>query len=502
MTQSRTNKRWCHLVLCMAQFLDVFLILVIILPIITDSLKASPSESQWILSAYNLTFGGLLLLFGRLTDLFGKKKGFLIGMAWLTLASVYCGFAPTTNHLIFARALQGMGAAANIPSAVGAITDLFDDPKERNIALSQFGAASPLGFICGLFVCGTIGESLGWRAVFFLYAGLTLLVLILGAVVLPADKPVKRDDALNVAKNMDYLGAVLSTGSLILFIYAITAGTEEGWSTPQILSPLLLSFVGAALFLYWERKVQNPLVPSSFFNPQTTLLLLMTFLVLFAFNGFAVFANLALLNIYHLSTVMTAVHLIPMMVVGFTTATATGYLATKYPYPLPFLIFGHVSMILACVLYAFVNGNISYWALAFPALCFIVLGFDVVFNFFNILLMSSVSVEHRSFAGGVLNTVVQLGYGVGIAVEFTVAGAVTTSLSNGSDLGSNSDENLMKGYAATFWIGVGLLVVSLGFGVAFRHLWKMETGSESSSSQAEIVELEDVKKGAAGFIPA
>ncbi|KAJ3013035.1 UNVERIFIED_CONTAM: hypothetical protein HDU68_000899 [Siphonaria sp. JEL0065] len=460
------NRRWAHLTLCAAQFLDVFMILTIVLPMITESLDASPSEAQWILSAYNLTFGGLLLLFGRLTDLFGKKKGFIFGMTWLTVTSVYCGLAPTTTHLIIARALQGIGAAANIPSAVGAITDLIDDPKERNIALSQFGAASPLGFICGLFVSGTVGQALGWRSVFYVYSCLTFLVLVIGIIVLPKDKVVDRKEALQIASRIDCIGAFLSTvHSSCSFMPS--PGTEAGWTSAQILVPLVLSFVGTALFIWWEKRATTPLIPSTFFTPQSSLLLIMTFLVFFAFNGFAVFANLALQQVYKLSTVLTAVHLIPMMVVGFATASATGYLATKYPTPLPFLIFGHCSMILACLLFAFAKPEISYWALAFPSLCLIVLGFDVVFNFFNILLMTSVAEEHRSFAGGVLNTVVQLGTGVGIAIEFTVAEVIT---------GDSTDVyDLMRGYASAFWIGVGLLVLSLGLGVGFGKLWKMDT---------------------------
>ncbi|KAJ3062824.1 hypothetical protein HDU98_001334 [Podochytrium sp. JEL0797] len=431
---------WCHLVLCGAQFLDVFLGLTILLPIIIEELEPSPNDVQWILSAYNLTFGGLLLLFGRLTDLFGKKKG----------------FAPNANHLIVGRALQGIGAAANIPSAVGAITDLFSDPKERNIALSQFGAASPLGFICGLFVAGTVGHAI--------------------------DKPIS-GNFMALAKKIDYFGALLATGSLVMFTYAISAGSVTGWATVDILAPLILSIVGVAGFVFWEMKTDNPLVPASFFNKKTSLILVMTFFVFFGFNGFAVFANLSLQNVYLMSTVMTAVHLIPMMVVGFLTASATGHLATRYPNPLPFLIFGHISMILACVLFAVANPDTIYWALPFPALCLIVLGFDVVFNFFNILLMSSVAEEHRSFAGGMLNTVCQLGTGVGVAIDFTVSDIISG--------GSADVWDISRGYSGVFYISIGLISVSLVLGVGFYKLW--------TPRQLDIVEDEVVMEGGNDF---
>ncbi|KAJ3009867.1 UNVERIFIED_CONTAM: hypothetical protein HDU68_002454 [Siphonaria sp. JEL0065] len=218
----------------------------------------------------------------------------MFGMFWLTVTCVYCGLAPTTTHLIIARALQGIGAAANIPSAVGAITDMFDDPKERNIALSQFGAASPLGFICGLFVSGAVGQALGWRSVFYIYSCLTFLVLVIRTIVLPKDTAVNRREAYQIAAKIDYIGAFLSTGSPIRFIYAITAGSDAGWSSPQILTPLFLSFIGTTVFIWWEKRATTPLIPATFFTPQSTLLLIMTFLVFFAFNGFAVFANLAL----------------------------------------------------------------------------------------------------------------------------------------------------------------------------------------------------------------
>ncbi|KAI8608842.1 major facilitator superfamily domain-containing protein, partial [Chytriomyces sp. MP71] len=199
-------------------------------------------------------------------------------------------------------------------------------------------------------------------------------------------------------------------------------------------------------------------------------------------------------NVYHFSTVLTAVHLIPMMVVGFLTASAMGYLVTRYPRPLPFLLFGHASMIAACVLFAFVNANVSYWALAFPALCCIVLGFDVIFNLFNILMMTSCAVEHRGFAGGVLNTVVQLGAGIGIAVEYTVADAVTGAQGTEAVV----LDALTKGYDTTFWIGVGTLGLSALIAVVFQKLWKIQVEVSEAETLTGWEELELGKSAVAG----
>ncbi|KAI8607123.1 hypothetical protein BC830DRAFT_1223523 [Chytriomyces sp. MP71] len=239
----------------------------------------------------------------------------------------------------------------------------------------------------------------------------------------------------------------------MLFTFGISAGTSVPWSSPEVIATIVVSFVGLVLFVCWERRVAYPLIPRGFFNKQTSLILVMTFLVLFAFYGSVIFSNLSLQNVYQYSTVLTAVHLLPKMVVGFLTSSAIGYLVTRYPRPLPFLLFGHAAMMTACALFAFVTVRVSYWALAFPALCCIVLGYDVIYNLFNILIMTSCAVENRGFAGGA---------GIGITVEYTVADAVTAA--HGVCL--DAVDALSKGYDLTLWIGARALGLSALIAVA------------------------------------
>ncbi|KAJ3194746.1 hypothetical protein HK101_001973 [Irineochytrium annulatum] len=453
---SATGKRLALCVLCAAQFLNVYAAstVVIALPAITNALNAQADSGglQWIISAYSssvyvarLSFASLLLLFGRLTDYYGKKRVFLIGMAWLTAATVFCGFSRSVIMLVIGRALMGVGAAASIPSALGSIADLYTEPKERNWAFSMFGASSPIGFIFGLFIggearsfdlrecllksfLGILSEALGWPWVFFVYAMVALADWVAGYFVLPADKI---SDV--TPPRLDIVGAALSTLSLLALTYGIVTGPSVGWNQGQVIAPLIASAVGFGLFILWERQTPNPLVPGHIFTRRVTLTLVVIFCIVFSFEGFSVNANLAFQNVFAFTPIMTAIHMIPMVAVGFITAAGTGLL----------------------------HHTTSYWTLPFPSLCLIVAGFDVAFNVANIVLMSSVAEQDRGIAGGVFNTAVQLATGVTMAVQETVANA----------LNEEAGGSGMRGYAATFLFGLVVLGVSGALVALFWGSW-------------------------------
>jgi MFS family permease len=221
--------------LSLAQFLIIMdtSIIGVALPAIQQQFGFSQSELQWIFSAYVIVFGALLLLGGRLSDIIGQRRIFVIGFAILTAASVLAGLAPSGSVLIAARALQGVGAALIAPSALSIVMNLFTVPSERNKAMGFWGAAAPAGGTAGVFLGGIVTAWVDWSWVFLVNVPVGIAVLALTWKLLPHGTRHKG--------RVDYLGAFSITGALILLVYAIVTANDAGWSSPQTVSLLLTS---------------------------------------------------------------------------------------------------------------------------------------------------------------------------------------------------------------------------------------------------------------------
>lgn len=244
---------------CGAQLMDnVFMTGVnIALPAIQKDFNVPNSDLQWLISAYTLTFGGFLLLSGVLADRYGRRLVFCAGMALLSIWTLADGVATSFIQLAIFRALQGIGAAVTVPSAVGIISNYFV-AKDRTPALTIFGAAGAVGFCLGLIFGGFLTSSLGWRYVFYVSTCVTSLLGILGWFVLPKD----RMDG-QVRPKLDFAGAGLSTAGLILLSFVLSSGGEYGWGKAFVIVLLVLSVGLIVLFTYVEKKVSNPIMPLS-----------------------------------------------------------------------------------------------------------------------------------------------------------------------------------------------------------------------------------------------
>ncbi|KAF8750331.1 transporter [Rhizoctonia solani] len=212
----------------------------IALPEIGKDLGISQADLQWLVSAYSLTSGCFLLLFGRLADLFGRKKAFLLGNVWFLAWAIGCGFAPDAISLDVMRALQGMGAAATIPSAVGILAHEFPPSAARSIAFATFSAGAPLGGAIGFVIGGLMTEytSVRWRGVFYVSAGLAALTILAGALGIHRDTPSEEQD-----RRIDWVGAFLSTAALVLLTFSLaqSSSAPDGWRTPYIPVILVIS---------------------------------------------------------------------------------------------------------------------------------------------------------------------------------------------------------------------------------------------------------------------
>lgn len=247
------------MITCGSQLLDnVFMSGVnLSLPAIQADFSVPAGNLQWLISSYTLTFGGFLLFSGVLSDRYGRKNIFSIGMIWLSIWTLACGFGTSFIQVSIFRALQGIGAAMTVPSSVGIISTHFV-ASERTKALSMFAASGAVGFCTGLIFGGFITQSLGWKYVFRIAVAAIAPLGIAGWIMLPKDRMEG-----NARPKLDFVGAALSTGGLILLSFVLSSGGVYGWNKAFIIVLLVLSVAMLAIFTYVEKKVDNPIMPLS-----------------------------------------------------------------------------------------------------------------------------------------------------------------------------------------------------------------------------------------------
>jgi EmrB/QacA subfamily drug resistance transporter len=282
--------RWKALgLLSLAQFLVILdtSIIGVALPTIQQQFVFSQADLQWIFNAYVIVFGALLLLGGRLSDILGQRKIFIIGFVTLTVGSIIAGLAPSGIVLIAARALQGIGAALIAPSALSLVMGLFGNNKsEMNKAMGIWGASAPAGGAAGVFLGGIITAWVDWSWIFLINVPIGIAVLGLSTKLLP--KVGRRKGSI------DYLGAIFITGALILVVYAIVTANDSGWTSMQTIVAFGMASLMFALFFRIQRRRKEPLIPLSIFKTPN----LLTSNIVMALVGAAWIPMWFFLNLY------------------------------------------------------------------------------------------------------------------------------------------------------------------------------------------------------------
>ncbi|MGZ5324851.1 MAG: MFS transporter, partial [Solirubrobacterales bacterium] len=260
------DKRWLALILlCMTQFMVVLdaSIVNVALPSIGEALQFSQENLSWVINGYVLTFGGFLLLGGRLADLLGRRRIFMIGLGVIAVASLAAGFASTEGQLIAARAAQGLGAAIISPAALSIVSTIFSDGAERNKALGAWGAVAGAGGAAGVLLGGILTDGLGWEWVLGVNVPVALVVLALTPRLIPESR------SESATRHFDTLGAVTITAALSILVYGIVDAEQAGWGSAQTIGLLSASALLLGLFVVIERRSQAPLVPFGIFRKRT-----------------------------------------------------------------------------------------------------------------------------------------------------------------------------------------------------------------------------------------
>jgi len=388
--------------------------LVIAIPSMQQELDINSASLQWLVTAYALTSGCFLLLFGRLADIFGRKRVFLAGTVWWVAFTLGCGFANTGIGIIMLRALAGMGGAAVVPSAVGILAHTFPPSQARTVAFATFQAGAPTGGALGSIIGGLTTQyaPIGWRAIFFVSAGIGGVVFVLGLLVFP-NHPGHFED-----KRVDWLGAFFITSSLIFFVFCLGQGeiAPEGWKTPYIIALLILAGILFACFITWEHYVETrltlpPLIRLNIFKRgkgKLAAILLVAFLIMGAFSSWQYWATLYYQDYKQFEPIETTVRFIPMQVVGISINVVFALIAAHVSGHW-LIVIGCCGTAIACLLFAIIDTDAIYWAYGFPAAVLDVLGADTTMGGGALFVAKVALLEEQSLAGGVFNTIITLG---------------------------------------------------------------------------------------------
>lgn len=442
MEKSRPDpKRWLALaLLCAAQFIVILdtSIIGVALPAIQAQLGFSPGGLSWIFNAYVIAFGGLLLLGGRLSDLFGARRIFTAGFVILTAASLLAGLATSQEMLLAGRALQGVGAALIAPSALTIVMRLFaHNGAELGKAFGFWGAAAAAGGSAGVFLGGVITEWLTWPWTFLINVPLGLLVLALVPAVL-------RKSSRSVGR-VDWLGAITVTGALVTLVYAIVTAETVGWSSTQTLSLLAVAAVLLVVFIVIQAMLRQPLLPLAIFkSPNLAAGNLVMALLGAAWIPLWFFLNLYLQQILGLSALASGLALLPMTVaimvvmVGFS-----GRLVGRFGIKTN-LVLGLLLMGAALLWFANLPQDGTFWVNVLPASLLAALGMALAYIPATMSGMSGARPEDTGLASGLINTTYQVGSAVGLAAMVALAASAAPH-------GSPEAGNLLAGFQAAFF---------------------------------------------------
>jgi EmrB/QacA subfamily drug resistance transporter len=458
-----SDRRWLILAIVGAAFfmtvLDVAIVNVAIPSIQTD-LNVTETTVQWVLIAYAITFGGFLLLGGRMADLLGRKRIFLVGLVLFIVASLVCGLANNISVLIGARAVQGVGAAIISPAALSIVTTTFEEGAERNKALGIWGALGGSGAAAGVLIGGILTQYLGWEWIFFVNVPVGALVLALALPFVPESRAELGHHRFDVA------GAVTVTGGLALLVYAISKAPDVGWGSAQTILLLLASIAILAVFVLIERRSSAPLVPFRIFQIRPVLGANVVGFLL----GAVIFANFLVLTLYvqqvlGWSAVKTGVTFLATAGTVVIWAGVAQALTTRYG-PRPVITMGMLILAAAMAWYTQLPVDGHFWPDLLPPYLIFALGLAFGFVPVTIAALSQVAPSDAGLASGLINTSQQIGGAIGVAIASTVfTSYVNSNLQPTLRSGGSAAQVITTGYQHAFWalIALALLGAVLAF---------------------------------------
>ena len=455
-TTPSDRRRWTALmIVCLAQLMIVLDVTIVnvALPSIQRDLHFSQSNLTWVIDAFLVTFGSLLLLAGRLGDLAGRKRVFLAGLTVFTAASLVCGVAPSQGVLIAARAVQGVGAAAQASVILAIIITEFPIPSERARAMSAYVFVSVAGGSLGLLAGGILTQALSWHWVFFVNLPIGLATFALG------QRFIRADSGLGLEHGVDWIGSFLVTASLMGFIYAITQATTHGWVSTQVLGIAAVAALLMAAFVALESRIENPIMPMRILRLQGLIKasLVRGFLVTGMYSTFFL-GSLYLEHVRHYSAVQTGAAFLPWtLTVAVLSRGITARLVNRFG-PFPVLLAGMASAVVGLLLFSSVGPDTSFFPTIFFASFALGLGIGNAFMPLLTMAMADVPAADSGLGSGITNVSQQISGALGLAVLSTIAANRTKGLLSAHQGVTTS---LIGGYHLAFLIGAATITAGI-----------------------------------------
>jgi EmrB/QacA subfamily drug resistance transporter len=452
------RSRWVALYVLCAGMLMIVLdatVVNVALPSILHDLRFTQSSLAWVVNAYLIAFGGLLLLAGRLGDLLGRKKVFMAGLGVFILASVLCGLAQSQEMLVGARFLQGVGGAMTSAVILGIIFTMFPEPRDQAKAIGVYGFVASAGGSIGLLAGGVITQSINWHWIFFVNIPIGIVTAVL------AMRLIERDEGLGLGRGADVLGAVLVTSALMLAVYTIVKPAAElGWGSSRALELAALAVVLLVAFVVRESRAANPLIPLRIFRSRNVsgANVVQALLVAGMFGLFFLGA-LYLQRVLGYNALEIGLAFLPATVI-------MGTLSIRYAEMLIMRFGAHQTLIPGLSLIAVglalfarapaVGG--SYVEHVLPVMVVLAFGIGISFPGLITLAMAGATREDAGLASGLVNTAAQMGGALGLAILATLSATRTRDL---LAAGRSPVSALTSGYHLAFLVAAGLVVVAI-----------------------------------------
>ena len=459
MTIADNRTRWLALYVLTLGSLMIVLDVTIVnvaLPSIREDLGFSETSLAWVVNAYLLTYGGFLLLGGRLGDLFGHRRLFLVGIALFTVASLACGLSTTQWMLVSARTIQGLGGAVASAVSLSLMMSLFTEPADRAKAMGIFGFVAAGGGSIGVLLGGVLTDLISWHWIFLVNVPIGVLVIVLSLRLLPGERGAAMSGRLDVA------GAVTVTAALMLAVYAIVNGNQNGWTSAETLGLLGGAVALLATFLLIESRVQSPLVPLSLFKLRNIWVsnLVGVFWAAAMFAWFFLSA-LYLQLVLGYSPLEVGLSFLPAnLIMGAFSIGLSAKLVMRFGFRKP-LATGLLLAAAGLLLFvrAPVDGNFLVDVL--PSMILLGFGAGIAFNPVLLAAMSDVEPSESGLASGLVNTSFMMGGALGLAVLASIAASRSSSLRLG---GAGELSALTGGYHLAFLVGAAFAAAAAVIG--------------------------------------
>jgi EmrB/QacA subfamily drug resistance transporter len=458
------NKGLALAVLAAAQFMVVLdaTIVNVALPAVQEALKfTTDAQLQWVVTAYALTFGGFLLLGGRLADLYGRRKMFLAGVVVFALSSLLAGFAQDPAQIIITRGLQGLGGALLAPAALSLVLSIFKEGPERNKALGLWSMVAAGGGAVGLILGGVLTQYVDWRWIFFINVPIAAAVVFAALKYVPAAKPQEKE-------RVDILGALTITGGLISLVYALAKAAEAGWGSTTTVVSFIVSAVLLAAFVVNEMKVKHPLITLSIFKRRNvtggTLVMLLMPAAMF---GMFFYLSIFMQSILGYSPTQTGIANLPftlmIILVAGTLARNVAKVNAK-----AIMVVAPLLVAASLMFFARIPVDANYWTDILPGIVLMAGAMASVFVLGTMVTTSGVSHKESGLVSGLLNTGQQVGGAIGLAVLTVVSTAATKT--EMAKINGNTDlipSAMVAGFhqgfkmAAVFAIGASVVALTV-----------------------------------------